>query len=128
MVVLPNPTFGDNCPGSTVANDAPAAFPVGTTTVTWTVTDAAGNTAQCTQDVTVVDNENPTITCDAAVTVANDAGDCTAAMVLPNPTFGDNCPGATVANDAPAAFPVGTTTVTWTVTDAAGTLHSVLRM
>ncbi|NNF86060.1 MAG: HYR domain-containing protein, partial [Winogradskyella sp.] len=49
----------DNCSTTTVSNDAPASFPIGDTTVTWTVTDTAGNTATCTQIVTVVDNENP---------------------------------------------------------------------
>ena len=121
-VNLGTPTFGDNCPGATVSNDAPAQFPKGNTVVTWTVTDAAGNTATCTQRVTVVDAENPTITCPADLTsVPTDTGACYATNVsLGTPTFGDNCPGATVSNDAPAQFPKGTTVVTWTVTDAAG--------
>jgi hypothetical protein len=36
-------------------------FPVGTTTVTWTVTDVNGRTNTSTQDVTVVDTQKPTI-------------------------------------------------------------------
>jgi hypothetical protein len=44
---------------ASVTNDAPAAFPIGVTTVTWTVTDNSGNTATCTQNVTVTDNVNP---------------------------------------------------------------------
>jgi hypothetical protein len=35
-------------------------FPVGTTTVTATATDAVGHTASCTFTVTVVDAQNPT--------------------------------------------------------------------
>ena len=42
----------DNCGPVTVTNDAPACFPIGTTTVTYTVTDAGGNSSTCTQDVT----------------------------------------------------------------------------
>ena len=38
-------------------------FPVGTTTVTATATDGAGNTSTCTFDVTVNDTENPTAVC-----------------------------------------------------------------
>jgi carbohydrate-binding DOMON domain-containing protein len=49
-----------------VTNNAPGAFPIGVTTVTWTVTDNSGNTATCTQNVTVTDNVNPTISCPAA--------------------------------------------------------------
>ncbi|MCK7539566.1 MAG: hypothetical protein MZV63_56000 [Marinilabiliales bacterium] len=39
-VALGTPTTGDNCPGETASNNAPAQFPKGTTTVIWTVTDA----------------------------------------------------------------------------------------
>ena len=44
-------------------------FPVGVTQVTWTVTDGAGNTATAIQTITVVDNQPPTITCPANITV-----------------------------------------------------------
>ncbi|MDC8005194.1 M36 family metallopeptidase [Aureisphaera galaxeae] len=120
-VNLGTPTASDNCTGETVTNDAPSTFPIGDTTVTWTVTDAAGNTATCTQTVTVTDDEDPTIACPGDVTVSADAGSCEATGVsLGSPTTSDNCTGETTSNDAPSTFPVGDTTVTWTVTDAAG--------
>ena len=121
-VVLGTPTFTDNCPGATASNDAPSTFPVGTTTVTWTVTDATGNVSSpCTQVVTVTDDEDPTITCPADVSVSADAGVCSASNVsLGNPTTADNCGVATTTNDAPVSFSLGTTTVTWTVTDNSG--------
>ncbi|NQX96257.1 MAG: HYR domain-containing protein [Flavobacteriales bacterium] len=58
----------DNCTALPQITQSPVA---GTTisgagtvqTVTLTATDASGNTANCTFDVTVVDNTNPTITC-----------------------------------------------------------------
>jgi hypothetical protein len=37
-------------------------YPVGTTTVTWTVKDIHGNIITATQDVVVTDNEAPSIT------------------------------------------------------------------
>ncbi|UCG53097.1 MAG: T9SS type A sorting domain-containing protein [Candidatus Latescibacterota bacterium] len=45
-----------------VSHDAPSCFPLGTTTVTWTVTDANGNESQCSADVTVEDTTPPEIT------------------------------------------------------------------
>ena len=54
---------------STVTNNAPANFPVGTNTVTWTVTDASGNTATCAQRVVVHDTQAPSLTCPADVSV-----------------------------------------------------------
>src|SRR5207244_1919792 len=39
-----------------------APYPKGTTTITWRATDDAGNFSECTQTVTVVDNEPPVIT------------------------------------------------------------------
>src|SRR6185503_16941282 len=96
-------------------------FPVGTTTVTATATDAFGNTASCTFTVTVVDAQNPSITCPANITRNNDANQC-GAVVTYAATASDNCPGVNVGY-SPASgsfFPVGTTTVTATATDAVG--------
>ena len=56
-VVLGAASATDNVAVVSLTNDAPAAgFPVGTTTVTWTAKDAAGNSGTATQNVTVVDN------------------------------------------------------------------------
>ena len=120
-VVLGNPITADNCSVASTTNDAPVIFSLGTTTVTWTVTDASGNTATCTQDVTVTDDELPTITCPADVIVDTDPLVCVATNVnLGTPTTADNCSVASVTNDAPTFFPLGNTTVTWTVIDGSG--------
>jgi hypothetical protein len=121
QVVLGSATAGDNCTGVTVSNNAPAAFPLGTTVVTWTATDVAGNTSTATQTVTVTDQENPSIAAPAAVAIGTDAGQChTSQVALGSATVADNAPGVVVSNDAPASYAIGTTTVTWTATDAAG--------
>ncbi len=120
--------YGDNCPGATLAQTAGlpsgSTFPVGTTTNTFVVTDAAGRTASCSFDVMVVDNEPPTITCPDDITQCNDLGICGAVVTYTPPVGTDNCPGATTALIAGlgsgATFPVGTTTETYRVTDAAG--------
>jgi sulfur transfer complex TusBCD TusB component (DsrH family) len=116
------PTATDNCSGTvTVTNDA--TFPIttqGTTTITWTFTDANGNSTTQTQDVTLFDFTEPTP--DVAV-LADINAQCEVleADVTP-PTATDNCSGTvTVTNDA--TFPItaqGTTTITWTYTDANG--------
>jgi subtilisin-like proprotein convertase family protein len=120
-VALGTPIFGDNCPGSTVANNAPASFPKGLTVVIWTVTDASGNTATATQNVTVNDTEVPTITCPANVTAfTTNSGGATVSFALPNGA--DNC-GVQSVVASPASgsnFPIGTTPVTVTVTDTSG--------
>jgi streptogramin lyase len=100
------------------------SFPVGSTTITWTATDAAGNTATCEQTVTVNDTEAPVITCPEDITVSNDQGTCDddAVVTWTAPTGADNCFGfvVTSTHEPGDAFPLGTTEVTYTVTDAAG--------
>jgi len=119
-VALGSAVASDNCSGVTVSNDAPVSFPVGTTTVTWIVTDASGNTATAAQTVTVIDNTMPTITAPSDVTVNANSGCSATGVVLGTPVTADNCTVASVTNNAPTTFPIGTTTVTWTVTDVNG--------
>jgi len=113
----------NNCAGEVITNNAPVTFPVGTTTVTWTVTDGSGSMSCATQTVTVTDNENPTITCPTDITVNNDPGVCVADVIY-GIIASDNCPGVTYIQTAGLSsgsdFPVGTTTNTFVVTDAAG--------
>jgi gliding motility-associated-like protein len=121
-VNLGSPVASDNCSAVVITNNAPTAFPIGNTTVTWTATDNAGNIATATQIVTVLDNTNPTITAPSAVTV-NANSTCTATgVVLGTPIASDNCTSIVTSNNAPTAFPLGQTIVTWTVTDLAGNI------
>jgi hypothetical protein len=61
-VTVPLPTATDNCGGALpVTSDAPAVFPLGTTTVTFSVTDGSGNTTTASTTVTVVDTTPPVI-------------------------------------------------------------------
>ncbi|WP_281233931.1 T9SS type A sorting domain-containing protein [Flavobacterium gelatinilyticum] len=83
-----------------------------------TITDAAA--ASVTKNFIIIadtDFEKPRITAPTALTVNTDT-DCTAVNVdLGIPVTSDNCSVASVTNDAPASFPIGKTTVTWTVKD-----------
>jgi hypothetical protein len=66
-------------------------FPKGTTTITVTATNVCGTTT-CSFTITVVDNQPPTITCPANVTVNNTPGLCSGVATFPLPTALDNCP------------------------------------
>jgi len=134
VVQLGTAIVSDNSdPNPTVSNNAPAAgFPVGKTTVTWTAKDASGNSASDTQIVAVVASQNSTIigtgkditppTIVAPSDITTQATGVLTSVNLGTPTVSDNSdPKPTVTNNAPAVgFPVGSTTVTWTATDAAG--------
>ena len=102
------------------------AYPVGITTITWDVTDANGNAAaSVTQTVTVTDNEIPVIASNGDQTVNTDSGIC-GALVSVSATATDNCTVVAptgVRSDAKLltdVYPVGSTTITWNVSDANG--------
>lgn len=122
----------DNCPGA-VTNlvSSPQAgllsgsvFPVGVTQLTWTVTDASGNTADCGYTVTVTDNVAPSLNCPSDINVGTDAGVCNAIVNYAVPVGMDNCPGpvVTLTNGIGngGVFPLGTTTEMYRVVDASG--------
>ena len=119
-VLLGTPTAGDNCTVVSIANDAPAIFPVDTSFVQWTVTDAAGNQVSCMQQVVVIDNQPPSITCPDPMTVSTNSGCAASGVALGLPVTNDNCWIKQVVNTAPTLFSLGITNVVWTVTDRAG--------
>jgi hypothetical protein len=99
-------------------------FPVGETTVTYGATDAVFEEASANQIVTVVDNTPPAITCPQNMTLEPTCPTGAVASWM-EPVGTDNCPdSATTAQTAGPAdgslFPIGTTSVVYTVTDAAG--------
>ena len=118
------PTFTDNCSGGTMTSTrAPGStFNVGTTIVTYTATDAVGNTSSCTFNVMVQDAVKPVISgCPSDITVSANAS-CQAVVNWTPPTFTDNCIGGTMGSthSAGSTFEAGTTSVTYTATDASG--------
>jgi hypothetical protein len=127
VVTYTAPVGTDNCPGATTVQTAGLAsgstFPVGTTTNTFEVTDASGNKTSCSFTVTVNDAENPVISCPSPIVLEPSCPSGAVANWTP-PVGTDNCPGAVTtrtAGPAPGAvFPIGTTTVTYTVNDAHG--------
>ena len=119
VVTYPAPTTTGSCGTVTCSPASTSFFPVGTTTVTCTAT--AG--PSCSFTVTVNDTQPPTITCPTDVTTTTGTvNDPCVVVTFPPPTASDNCPGVTTLC-SPASgfcFPVGTTSVTCTATDASG--------
>ena len=103
-------------------------FPIGTTTETYTATDATGNTSSCSFTVTVNDTEAPEITCPVDMTVGNDLGNCDAVVNYTAPAGTDNCGNPTTVQTGGLGdgdtFPFGNNTETYTTTDAAGNTSS----
>jgi hypothetical protein len=148
---LEDPAATDNCTnpvaitwektGATTANGTGTAtgpFHVGVTTIIYTATDDCGNTATCTQTVTIKDITQPNLTlgCEDVVEQAS-ANNCSKIPAnINDPEYSDDCwpvdsltltwvmTGATEGTGygsvKDSTFQVGVTTVTYTVTDPDG--------
>lgn len=116
----------DNCSAVLTSNISSGSyFGIGTTTVTYTATEASGNTVHASFDVTVADDESPVISgMPSNQVLLNDAGTCSAVVSWNAPTASDNCAGVVITQTAGpvsgSAFPQGVTTVTYEAEDAAG--------
>ncbi len=124
-VSYPNPTATDAIDGTVPVICVPASgatFAVATTTVDCTATNSAGNSSHTSFSVTVRDTTQPTLTVPANVSVStsNPAG---ATVSYDAATASDLVDGPMTPICAPASgstFPIATTTVNCTATDAHG--------
>jgi len=123
IVTWTPPTFTDNC-GATMTSTHVSGdfFPIGTTTVTYTVTDGSGNVSTCIFDVQVNDTELPQMNCPANIE------SCDSLVTFVAPLANDNCGVVSVTQTAGLAsgsyFPIGTTTVTYEALDVNGNAYS----
>jgi HYR domain len=111
----------DPDPTPTCTPASGATFPLGNTTVSCSATDSGGLTATGSFTVTVNDSIAPTLTLPADITV--EATSASGAVVSYLATATDLVDPAPVVACAPASgstFPLGTTTVDCTATDATG--------
>jgi len=118
----------DPAPVVTLAEGVSTPFPLGTTEVGVTVTDATGNSTQGSVPVTVVDTTGPTfsganqlvLTVDSEVPVAS--SDSRVSDWIAGISASDLVDGSVdyTYSELPAEFPVGETVVTFSATDAAG--------
>jgi len=78
IVTWTNPTITDNCDMNVniaASHNSGDTFSAGTTTVTYTATDASGNVANCSFDITVTDTDAPVFAnCPTDMTIS--AGGC----------------------------------------------------
>ncbi len=110
-----DPTYGCQNPAIRPCGN----FPIGsTTTITWVATDAAGGESTATSTVTVgADTTGPAFSIVPPDIVTSKCTGISVGQAFAEDSCGG---GVTIVNDAPATFPLGVTTVTWTATDARG--------
>jgi len=113
----------DGAVGVTCDHASGDTFPFGTTTVTCSAVDAAGNPTSGSFDVTVSDTSAPTLNgvpADISVSTGNPDG-ATVSYTMPTATdAGDPNPWVACDPASGSFFEVGATTVTCTTTDATG--------
>lgn len=101
-----------------------SVFPLGSTVVTCTASDAAGNTSTCSFQVTVKDTQGPVVNCPASATALQDLAG--GAIVSYTVTASDNS-GSVNVTSSPASgsfFALGTTTVTSVAVDSSGNVST----
>jgi HYR domain/GEVED domain len=129
LVTWVPPTATDNCSVPTITSShlPNTAFPVGITNVTYTATDASNNAKTCTFSVTITstnlcatDTTAPVFS-NCPANIAKTTSDTAAIATWTPPTATDNCsstPSVLSTKNSGATFKIGTTTVTYTATDA----------
>ncbi|MBW2939095.1 HYR domain-containing protein, partial [Aureisphaera sp. CAU 1614] len=118
---------GDTATFALINEVSSGGFPV-TITRTYEIADVCGNTATCDHIIIVEDTINPVMACPADIMANTDAGQCSAVVTYADASAIDACGIASVVQTSPDplvlssgdAFPVGTTTVTFTATDVNG--------
>lgn len=110
-----------------VSNDALTLLPLGDSTITFTSTDAKGNSGTGSAVITVTDKTGPVISAPEQFGfVGTEAGISTTVTevvdFIASITATDNVDGAIadITNNAPAVFPFGVSTLTFTATDSKG--------
>ncbi|MGB1204456.1 MAG: HYR domain-containing protein [Chitinophagales bacterium] len=112
------PNVADNCEIFMFFSDDVSGdfFDVGTTTISYTATDLAGNSANCSFNITVLDNEMPILN------VPNEINTCESVVFFDENMGFDYCSNTTLIFTPPSgtSFPLGTSIVEVQAMDEAG--------
>lgn len=109
-----------------IEHDLPATLPLGETLVTFSARDAAGNIGHASARIFILDQDAPSVTAPDELSLAATnpwgvpANDRRILKFLDSLQASDNVGIDSVRHNAPSHFPVGRTTVRFTVRDAAG--------
>lgn len=130
-VNLETPTT-NSCQDESLSNNAPSEFPLGTTEVTWTLTNDSGNSTTCMQSITVIDEIAPEISCltDMDVSIEDGSGIYSLPDFTGIITATDNCDMTNVSitqtPNAGTNLEEGSYNVTIQATDAAGNTNQCI--
>ena len=112
---------------SSITNNAPEVFSLGSTVITWTSIDNNGNTTISEQTITVVDTTPPSIFVPADI-VAEVVDPVLNFIELGDATTYDHVDIESVTNDRPDSFSFGSTTITWTAVDTSGNISKGIQI
>ncbi len=110
-----------------LSNNAPASYPLGTSTVIWMASDAAGNTTTAKQLISIGDNTAPSLTAPEDITA--EATAILTELELGTVTATDLVDGSiNASHNAPQdGFPLGLTAVTWSAVDSSNNSSSAIQ-
>jgi uncharacterized protein (TIGR03382 family) len=123
----PGATASDLCAGDLTARiirtGAVDPAVLGSYTLTYSVSDPSNNTVTRTRKVNVADTTPPSIVCPAPIVVEAREG-ALVTVTLGSARATDTCSQVRISSPTQTRFPLGTTPVTYTATDAAGNTAS----
>ena len=107
-------------PNTDITDNAPAVFPLGETTITWTAVDSHGNISFTTQTITIIDTTKPRLTVPNEVTL--EATGATTIVITGQAVATDLVTDPVLVTREPESneFTVGDHTITWSADDGNG--------
>jgi len=126
--------YTTSCGTGQIGTNTNGTFPISTaSTITYHVRGEGGcvTPGSCASaTLTVGDSQNPSIACPSNINQTTVGGACDMAVTIAPATGSDNCGVASIINNfngtsnASGTYPLGSTTVIWTITDVNGNTNS----